>query len=162
MRKTQPHHHTPEQGFTLLELLLAITMVAGLATMAAGYYVGAFRKLSLGSSVKILTTDLQTAHSYAVQGEFAQKWGVHVVNGATDYYEIYRTPTDYTDGTKTITQTVQLPTAIEFTDPASSTTKDILFSRTTGRTATSTSITIQDTNSGNIQSIQISDLGLIE
>jgi prepilin-type N-terminal cleavage/methylation domain-containing protein len=150
-----------QAGFTLLELMIAIGILAIVSVIAAANFAGIFHAISLTSTQKGLVTDLRGAQANAMNGEFAVKWGVHFVNGATQYYEVFRTPSNYADVGKVVTATTMLPASITFTDPAPSTVKDIIFDRTTGVTAAS-SVTVSEASSGASATVGVSAAGIIE
>ena len=152
-----------EQGFTLLELLLVIAITAILAIMGA-------QSLNLGRSTRArelngvktrAVAEIGLARTRAVQGEAERKWGVHFVNGTDDYYEIFSTPTTYSDMNVDIREVTYLPAGVTFSNPAESATLDVIFSRISGtRTTMADTITLQST--GQTVTIEISAQGLIE
>lgn len=129
------------KGFSLLEVLLVVALLAILASSGVGYYRSTAVQIQLKSFANGLVTDMQYARSRSVNGENSLKWGVHVVNGTNDYYEIFSTPTDYADATKSVYATTTAPKGVTFSDPADSTSKDIIFSRIAG-TTTATSVSV--------------------
>ena len=104
-----------EGGFTLLELMIAIAILAVISMIAAANFAGVFRSVSLTSLQKGIVTDTREAQAQAISGEYAMKWGVHFVNGATQYYEVFRTPTNYADVGTVVARTVNLTGGVTFT-----------------------------------------------
>ena len=150
-----------QKGFTLLELMIAIGILAIVSVIAMANFSGVFRAISLTSTQKGLVTDLRAAQANAMNGEFAVKWGVHFVNGATQYYEVFRTPSNYADVGKVVTATTALPASITFTDPGAASVKDIIFDRTTG-VASVSSVTISEGSSGSTATVSVTASGIIE
>lgn len=150
-----------ERGFTLLEMMLAIGTIAILGGLAVGYYAGVFRSISLDAAQKIMVSDLRRAQAQAMYNVDSMKWGIHFVNSTTHYYEIFKTPTNYASMARVTTETINLPSGVLFSDPVASTTKDVIFERTTGLTAAS-SVGLVEASTGTSATIGISALGVIE
>jgi hypothetical protein len=91
-------------------------------------------------------------------GEGGFKWGIHFVNTTRDYYEIFSTGTDYSDGAKVIVSTNYLGSGAQFSDPAASSSKDIIFNRISGFTSAS-SVAIFSENVA--KTISVSSVGII-
>ncbi len=96
--------------------------------------------------------------SKAMIGEGGFKWGIHFVNAATDYYEMFSTPTDYSDGARVVLSTSYISSGFMFSDPGPSSSKDIIFNKISGGTsASSVSINSGDTT----KTITVSSIGNI-
>lgn len=131
-----------KRGLTLIELLLAVAVLAVLASAAVGFY-GEFAKgVELNSVVKSFIFELKNARSKAMAGEDGLKWGVRVVNNTSDYYEIFSTPTNYSSASTTIKSITYLSVGIIFSTPPESSSTDIIFSKISG-SATSTLVVIE-------------------
>ncbi|MDO8604628.1 MAG: type II secretion system protein [bacterium] len=146
------------RGFSLLELLIVVAIVAILGAAGSGFYHGAVTKIEVQSVSRAIASDLKHMRSKSMSGEAELKWGVHVVNtnGGPHYYEIFSTATGYAGGT--ITGTTTLSSGVTFSDPSAGTSKDIIFSRISG-TTTSTTISILSGNT--METITISSIGTI-
>jgi hypothetical protein len=68
----------------------------------------------------------------AAGGEDRLNFGGHFVNGATDYYELFSSPSNYLDAGKKILSVVNLPITVKFAAPAEGVNKDILFNSISG------------------------------
>ena len=144
-------------GFSLLELLLGLAILGLLAVFALGSYRNYAKGVELDFAAKNIAYDLRNARAKAMAGEGRFNWGIHFVNSASDYYEIFSSLTNYADGSKVIQSTNYLPTTITFSFPASSSTFDVIFSKIFATTTTSTiSIVSEDiTKNISVSSLEI-------
>ena len=145
-------------GFSLLEILMVISIVAILGTAGVGYYRNFAKNVEVKNFSKSLVSDLKYARSLSISGENSLKWGVHAVNGSDDYYELFSTPTTYADAGKSVTSTTTLPKSVSWTSPAESASKDIIFTRISGTTTADTLII--NSESGNT-TITATSLGVV-
>ena len=142
------------RGFTLLELLVVIAVITILSTTAFGYYHNFGKNAELETVASMLKSDLRRARGNAMAGDENSKWGIHSVNGSNDYYEIFKTTSDYSNGT--VTETVYLPSVVMFEEPSEGMATEALYGKISGETNSSTltvtsfnrSITITVTASG--------------
>ncbi len=133
------------KGFTLIELMLVISILVIISSIGVGSYINYGKSVQINSVVQTLVFDLKQTQSKAMTGEGGYKWGVHFVNDEKDYYEIFSTPTDYTDSSKEIISTNYLSSGVLFSDPADSNTKNIIFNQISGSTTeTIISVVSQD------------------
>lgn len=130
-----------QKGFTLLEVILIMGILAILTTVGFGYYRNFARSIELESATNTLIADLKTAQAKSMAGTDNRKWGIHIVNGASDYYEMFSTPTTYADATASVSETTYLPNGVVFSSPAEGNTRDVLFTKITG-TATASSVSL--------------------
>ena len=142
-------------GFSLIELLLGIAILALLAVFAFGSYRNYAKGIELGFTAKNIAYDLRNARAKAMGGEGRLNWGIHFVNSVSDYYEFFSSPTNYSDPDKIIQNTSFLPTNITFSLPVSSSTLDVIFSRIAATTTTTTITIVSEDVS---KSINVSDL----
>lgn len=148
-------------GFSLLELLIVIAIVVILSTIGTGFYINYGKTVEINSLNQTIIFDLKSAQSKSMTGEGGLKYGVHFVNDSDDskdYYEIFSTPTDYSDGSKVILSTNYLTNNITFSDPINGQTKDIIFNKISGGT---TAASVAITASGNTKTLNISSIGTI-
>lgn len=151
------------RGFTLLELLLIVAIFAILSVSGLGYYRNYAKNVSLDSLRDQMIYTLKEARSRSAlgdsgSGDVSLRWGVHVVNGTTDYYQLYSTPTTYTDPAMYVQSETYLNTAVTFSDPIEGGVKDILFDKLTGST-TPTSVSF--TADGRLVTVTITGLGVV-
>lgn len=121
-------------------------ILAVLTTVGFGYYRNFARSIELESTSATLMADLKTAQAKSMAGTDNRKWGIHVVNGASDYYEMFSTLTTYSDPTASVSATTYLPSGIRFSSPTEGNTRDVLFTKITGvATAASVSLIFEST-----------------
>lgn len=131
----------PQGGFSLIELLLVISILAILSTMTIGYYRNYAKSKELDLAYKNLTFHLKDVQGKAVNGEDQLKWGIHFVDTTIDYYEIFSTATNYAGGT--VIDTYYFPSNVAYSGAVS----DIIFDRITGTTSANTVTIISEGSS---------------
>jgi len=143
-----------------LELLLAIAVLLLLTVAARELFAGYIRSNDLDSSSRSLASDLAYARDRAMAGGNDYNWGVRLVNqaAASDYYELFASPSDYSSASTSIKKTIYFPNGISFSDPTSGASKDVVFSRLSGTTTATTTSLAGLTSS---MTISISPNGLI-
>ncbi len=123
-------------GFTLLEVLIVIASLAVISGIGFGYYRNFQKNVELETAVGALISDIKTARGKAMGGVLGKKWGAHIVNSASDYYEIFSTASDYANGS--VERSVYLSGAVIFASPSEGMSKDIIFNSITGSTGANT------------------------
>jgi len=148
------------RGFSLLELLIVMAIIALLGTAGVGYYRGFVKNVELQTVSKALAGDLRHVRSKSMIGEDGVKWGAHVVNtsGGSQYYELFSTPTNYADGSKLVISTTTLSTGLIFSDPIAGATKDIIFTKISGTTTAATVVVVSE---GNYATTTVSSIGAV-
>jgi len=129
-----------KNGFTLLELVLVIGMIVIIASISRDFYGSFVGGAQLENSAKVIIYDLRNTRDKAMNGLEDKNWGIHFVNGASDYYEIFSTPTNYSDLAKATLVTSYLPSGITYSSPAEGVNSDILFTKISGQVASSSII----------------------
>ncbi|MEI6580669.1 MAG: hypothetical protein WCO07_00685 [bacterium] len=147
-----------KKGFTILEVLIVFATLVVISVAGSGFYKNYSKNVEINTTAQTISAELRQMQSKSMTGEGGLKWGIHFINGSSQYYELFSTPTDYDDASKVIISTNYLPIGITFSDPAASSSKDIIFSRITGL-ASSSSISI--TASGVTQTISVTSVGTV-
>ncbi len=147
------------KGFTLLEILIVLSIVVILSAAGVSGYRTFGKSVEISSLTQSISAELRLMQAKSMSGESGLKWGVHFVNGATDYYELFSTPTDYASASTTVTATTTLPRNVSFLEPTSGQSKDIIFNKITGNT-TATSVSIISENV--TKSIQVTAIGTVD
>jgi len=146
------------RGFSLLELLIVISIISIVGAIGTGFYVNYGKNIGIKSVSVAIASDLKYSQSKSMIGEGGFKWGLHFVNGTLDYYEIFSTPTDYNDGAKVVISKKYLSDNTSFSDVNIPTTKDIIFNKISGSTTTSNVIIVSASLS---KTIDVSSIGNI-
>lgn len=71
-------HSSGRKGFTLLEVLIVVTIVGILATLSVSYYSGSQYRSKLNDAASEIVQTLRRAQSKAVAGEAGEPFGVHL------------------------------------------------------------------------------------
>lgn len=129
------------QGFTLLELMLVISVLAIVVTLGRDFYGNYVRGLELETAAKAMAADLRLARERALAGQEGRNWGLYLVNGSSDYYELFSSPSDYDDPAKTVLTKTYLSRTLFLAVPNEGLSQAVIFSRTFA-TATPASITL--------------------
>jgi len=138
--------------------MIVISIIVLIATIGAGFYTNYGKSVEINAISSSMVSDLKQVRSKSMINEGGFKWGIHFVNGDKDYYEIFSTPTDYTNSAKVITSTNYLSGGVNFLNPASGASKDIIFNKISGGTSES-SVVFSSSNVSKI--INISSIGNI-
>ena len=157
--KKNKHNLEKKRGFSLIELMIVVAVLVVISSIGVGSYINYNKSVEMNSFAQTMTFDLKQAQSNSMAGVDGLKWGIHFVSGASDYYEVFSTPTDYSDGSKVIISTNYLPKSIYFSNPTEGNTKDIIFNKISGGITNSSSVIIfsQEVT----KTIDVSDIGKI-
>lgn len=118
----------------MLELLVVIAILAVLATISAGYFRNFARNIEVEEMSNKIASQLKDARARSMNGEGDMKWGVHFTNGASDYFELFSTPTDYSSPSKVIKETSYFSSGVVFTTPSEGISADVIFDKIYGST----------------------------
>lgn len=151
-----------KSGFTLLELLLVISILVIIAGINSDFYGSFMSGAQLDDNAKIIVYDLKNTRDKAMNGQDDRDWGARFAKGINDFYEIFSTPSgsDYNNPVnRTVIVTSYLKNNIRFELPGAEVESYVLFSKISGQTA-STSVTIKNSTVRKI--ISIKEQGLID
>jgi prepilin-type N-terminal cleavage/methylation domain-containing protein len=147
-----------KSGFTLLELMLVMAILAIIAFVSRDLYTNFALDATIDNNSKTIMFDLRSARNRAMNGQDDYNWGIHFVNSASDYYEIFSTPTNYASASTTIESTNYLNGNITFSSPANGNSIDIIFTKISGLATATDIIIISGTNQ---RTISVKSQGLI-
>lgn len=145
-------------GFTLLELMLVIAVLVILAAIGTSFYNNYANTTGLESNAGIIKEDLRGARDRAMNGAADRNWGAHLVNGNDDYYEIFSSPSDYADASKTVIDTVYLRNKVSFSAPAEGNSLDVVFTKISG---TTTAASVIVASLGQTKTVSVSASGKV-
>jgi len=136
------------RGFTMLEILITITVISIIGTAAGISLITYYRTASVEAAAKDIVGELRLTQGKAISGEDGNldgqrdAWGVHFSNSANDTYEVFY---GNTYDLIFVKKTIFLPSAVKFTTPIESSSSDVIFTPITGTTTAATVvITTQD------------------
>ena len=137
-----------EKGFSLLELIISLAIIALLGTVAGLTLVNYQRSMAADTTAREIVGQLRLAQRKAVSGEDGDlngqgdSWGIRFSNSSDDTYRVFY-GTVYNSASTTAT--VYLPSSAVFTNPTAGTSTDIIFTKLSGTTTPATiSITLPD------------------
>jgi len=152
------------KGFTLLEIILTMGILAILATAGFGLYYGFQTNIKVDEVAGNIATILRHARANSISGEQGAQWGVRFVYPQTgdSYYDVFWGE-NYASATTT--ERSFLTTGVIFTNPAASSTLDVIFSRRSGSLENSTTtltVSIKNEAGDIMKNIIIEPNGLIK
>ena len=152
-------HDSRRNGFTLLEMMIALAITMLLAVAGIGFYRNFSKSVELDATARNMIADLRNARVKAMGGEDQMKWGIRFRNGTPDDdYQLFSTPTNYASASTSIKDTTILKGGIAFTSPSSGNNTDVIFDRVYGST---TPATVSIASENNSKTITITALGTI-
>ena len=149
-------------GFTLVELLVTMAIVAILAAVSFSNYAGFKNKQSIEAEVPKLTAVVREAMELSKSQADGDQWGVHFANPtgtSNDFYEIWK-GSSY--ASSSVTKKINLSANVGFTNPADGATKDVIFAKATGLPAASATVVIQSLSGGGTGTIDIDSSGRVD
>jgi len=151
-------------GFTIIEVLLTVAIMAILSAISVGSYLSTHRRTLLDSTSQEMTVYLRFAQQKALSQEEGQDWGIHFENpssGAGFYALFFGNP--YNSGN--VRERIYLPGGIKYLVPSPGLTIDVIFERLSGTPNGSQSIEITFVGEGagttNKKTISINAAGAI-
>lgn len=125
-----------QRGFTLLEVLLCVTILGLLAGLSLPVYASFTRRNDLDVATQQIVNALRRAEQYsrAVQGD--STWGVQVQSGQATLYK----GTSYASRTSGFDETITIPSSITVSGGS-----DVQFAKLSGAPSATASYTLTST-----------------
>lgn len=147
-----------QRGFSILELVLVIAILALLTSGLVGVYVGLRNSISVDTGAEMVRSALTQQRTRAQGGAERRAYGVRMVSDATDpYFEFFSY--DSSSGTTT-GQRVDLPETITFADPIIGNESIVRFESITGYATHETSIILMSPS--DTATVSVSATGLVQ
>jgi len=149
------------KGFTLLEILIVIAVLAVIGALSANYLTSYQKDLNLNKESNQIVNYLEQARNKSLAKEDNRAWGIHFENPASgsDFFELYSTSTNYSGGT--ISEKIYLSSGVAFSDPATGNSTDVQFSKLLANVASTTSVTIVSQTTNNSKTITVNTEGRV-
>lgn len=149
------------RGYTLIEVLLVIGIIALLLATSVPFYQIAFTKGDLDTNASKLLTNIRFAQAMSMNGLENDVYGIHLDSSSLpQQYTLFKGTTF--NPSETYNQTFELSSQISIEDlNLNGGGSDILFSEFSGETINYGTITLGD-RSGNQRVILINEIGMID
>jgi prepilin-type N-terminal cleavage/methylation domain-containing protein len=148
-------------GFTLVELLISLTIIAIVSVIGFTNLTGTREKMAVNLEVEKIATYLRSVRDRAIAGEDDSSWGVRFVNNVSGD-DIYYSFKGLSFSSTSIVETRYLSKKIQLALPPEGSTTDIIFIKGTGNVVSTSTITIQSrANQSFVGDIQINSRGLV-
>lgn len=79
-------YKTTTRGFTLIEILIVISILAILMAAAIPTFNSYNKNQILAQAVKTVRTDFRTAQNFSISGADGKVWGIHLSTASATYY----------------------------------------------------------------------------
>ena len=148
-----------QSGFTLFELMIVIAIMGILAAVTASIIPTIGRGKELEADRDKIVAYLRYARQKSVSQEEGKQWGARFdnSNSALPNFKLFHTP-PYSAAN--VRETIFLSDKVQFNDPSSGNTKDIIFAKITGTTAAA-SVTVALRNTGQQKTVSVNTQGAI-
>jgi len=151
---------TKSAGFTLIEVLIIVAILAVIATIGSVYLFNYYSRQNLSLTVNEIIAVLREAYNGSITQENGDQWGVRFSNvAAPGSIKLFR-GSSFDSGI--LISSLDLRAGVQFIYPVSGNSADVIFSKVTGYPNASTSIKVALTRDSNASSsINISVVGQI-
>lgn len=149
------------KGYTLIEILITMTILAAVAAVGSISLFNHYSYQNLNISANEIVATLRQAQGNSLTQQNGEQWGVHFLNATTTQglFQLFR-GSDFASSTLVSSQ--ELPIGIQFIDPVSGTSEDVVFSKITGYPDAPISIVVGFKNNPNVSStIVINAIGRV-
>lgn len=138
-------------GFTLIEVLLSVSIIALLAGLSLPLYAGFQRRNDLSTTSETVANGIRRAQTYAEGSKQDEQWGINVQSTAVVLYK----GATYATRDTTLDETITLTGAV-----TASGVSDINFAKQTGLPNTTGNLTLT-ASSGETKVITINAKGVV-
>jgi len=155
-----------KKGFSLVELIVVVGIIAVLATIGVSDYLNTRNRKHLESTAEVLVRELNFTMTRSRAQEDGYQWWIHLDNpaGDNDFYTVcYGT---YTASAASCTleggtefKRTSLGEGIEFTNPGPGVTKDVVFAKATGLSTATAPVTITISSTAGTGEITVNPSG---
>lgn len=154
--------NTKNGGFSLLELLIVVAVVATLSSLAVGHFIRAQRAAVLRTTAEQIQSVLLLARQRAIDQEQGLEWGVHFANpaGGGGFFETFQTTT-YSPANVRGARNFLDPVLV-FSSPSVGASTTVLFSRRTGEIASLVDIVLLLPRGQLTRTIRVHTTGIVE
>jgi len=145
------------RGFTLFEVIIVVAITVILAAITVSIIPTIGRGRELESERDKIIAYLRHARQKSVSQEEGKQWGVRFDNtqSASPKYMLFSGASF-----SSAAETIFLSSRVQFNDPSSGNTKDVIFTKITG-TTTPASTTIALRNTGQTKTVSVSAQGVV-
>lgn len=160
MKKINRNYYQ-QWGFTLVELLISLSIIAIVSVIGFTNLTGTREKMAVNLEVEKIATYLRSVRDRAISGEDDSSWGVRFVNNVSGD-DVYYSFKGLSFSSTSIVETRFLSKKTQLTIPAVGSTTDIIFIKGSGNVVATSTIRVQSrTNQSFFGDIQINSRGLI-
>jgi prepilin-type N-terminal cleavage/methylation domain-containing protein len=142
-----------QTGFTLVEILLTITLVVVITGFSLPFFRETLLKNDLDTSALIIAHSLRRAETLAIGSKYDNNWGVILEPGTVTIYSLDAIGNRITEND----EPTSLPTTINFSGLT-----NVVFNKFSGVPVTTGTITLINEASNESKNITISETGLVE
>ncbi|MGB9847754.1 MAG: pilus assembly FimT family protein [Minisyncoccia bacterium] len=159
--KKMKNKDSQQWGFTLVELLISLSIIAIVSVIGFTNLTGTREKMAVDLEVEKIATYLRSVRDRAIAGEDDSSWGVRFVNNLSDD-DVYYCFKGLSFSSSSIVETRYLSKKTQLAIPPVGSTTDIIFIKGTGNVNATSTIRVQSrTNQSFFGDITVNSYGLI-